>query len=1234
MIKLTLPAGYASSSGTNASQSGPYEPALDPDNNIDNDDNGTQADPTLPAVATLPVFLDPGDPGANGLNIIDATTGITTDPTVDLGIYEVHSLGNIVWYDTDNDALRTASDTGIDSVLMELWQVDPQTLAETLIDTDSTQNGGFYCFTYLAPYYNYRVVIPQANFTAELEGYYSSSTTKDAGTGFVEPAAPNPDNDQDNDDNGTTLTTAGNNFFDGAVQSGVLTLGDTEPTGEDATNRPDCYDPALDENSNLTLDFGFYKAKMGNLVFDDKNNDGLYGAGDEPLDSAEVRLYAADGTTQIPVGADGIWGSGDDGFAPILTDSTGIYRFCDLPEGDYIIKVTPPDDYISSTGINGSATGPYEAAPDPDLVQVDNDDNGTEEDRTTRVITTTVISLDPGTEPAEDPATGTADDPWIDFGLFIPKSVGNMVWHDDDGKWILESTSNDGLYQDSTEAVIQGVAMSVYADADSNGIADTSTPIARDTTDGGGFYLFDYLTCGGYIVKVDAGNFAPGAVLDGFISSTITETDPNNDVDNNDNGLEDPTAYSKFGWNYAANGVCSGTIYLDHDDAPTGESPLDPTDPNGGDGVPEDDNANMTIDFGFVEPGKFGNLVWEDLNKNGLQEGSEPLVADVIVYLYMYNPSDSSWMYMDTDTTDNVGDYRFCYLPPNRQYYVEFEDGSLPTNYIFTARDVGGNVPFPVRDSIDSDAHPVSGLTIPTLISPTEYDTTWDAGIYEPLASIGDFVWFDNDRDGIQDPGEPGVEGVVVYLLNAAGDTVNTDTTDNSGRYFFEGIDPGNYLIVFDLGTIPTDYVVSPKDQGVTDASDSDANPATGRTQLTNLAPDEVDRRWDMGIYLPPASIGDYVWYDYNRDGIQDLPEGGVEDVTVYLIGANGDTLASTQTDATGYYLFDELVPGDYSLDFDLGSLPTDYVVTGQDQGGDDGKDSDADQTTGQTVQTTLDPGEDDPTWDMGIYLPPAALGDYVWYDTNRDGIQDPTELGVPDVIVYLIDPNDSNRVVKIDTTDATGHYFFEGLDPGEYVVFFDDLPPLYVVSPQNQGGNDSLDSDADVATRVTDRIQLDPGETDTTWDMGINIPPASIGDYVWEDVNGNGVQDPGEPGVENVKVYLCDENGVILDSTLTDANGYYLFDQLDPDDYAVRFVLPNGYAFTGQDEGGDDGRDSDANPVTMARLQRPRLIRLRMTPPGMQVSTCLPAWVTTLGLTPTTTVFRMLLNQVSMVLR
>jgi hypothetical protein len=112
------------------------------------------------------------------------------------------------------------------------------------------------------------------------------------------------------------------------------------------------------------------------------------------------------------------------------------------------------------------------------------------------------------------------------------------------------------------------------------------------------------------------------------------------------------------------------------------------------------------------------------------------------------------------------------------------------------------------------------------------------------------------------------------------------------------------------------------------------------------------------------AAIGDYVWYDVNLDGIQDDGESGVPDVTVNLYDGMGTFVISTTTDINGVYHFTDLAPGDYYLEFEP---PAGYTISPQDQGGDDDKDSDADPNTGQTIITTLDPGEDDLSWDAGL---------------------------------------------------------------------------------------------------------------------------------------------------------------------------------------------------------------------------------------------------------------------------
>jgi hypothetical protein len=92
----------------------------------------------------------------------------------------------------------------------------------------------------------------------------------------------------------------------------------------------------------------------------------------------------------------------------------------------------------------------------------------------------------------------------------------------------------------------------------------------------------------------------------------------------------------------------------------------------------------------------------------------------------------------------------------------------------------------------------------------------------------------------------------------------------------------------------------------------------------------------------------------------------------------------------------------------------------------------------------------------------------------------------------------------------------------------------------------------------------------------------ASIGDRVWLDQNENGIQDVGEAGFPNVTVNLYDCAEQFIATMVTDGNGFYLFQGLEPEvSYFVEFILPTGYDFTLPDQGLDDAFDSDANPVT-----------------------------------------------------
>ena len=135
-----------------------------------------------------------------------------------------------------------------------------------------------------------------------------------------------------------------------------------------------------------------------------------------------------------------------------------------------------------------------------------------------------------------------------------------------------------------------------------------------------------------------------------------------------------------------------------------------------------------------------------------------------------------------------------------------------------------------------------------------------------------------------------------------------------------------------------------------------------------------------------------------------------------------------------------------------------------------------------------------------------------------------------------------------------------------------------------NGNANDGVDSDATPLTGTpnvgtTAPFAVTPGAVVNDITAGL-WSPITLGDRVWEDLDHDGVQDAGEPGIPGVTVTLQTPTGTI--TTVTDANGNYTFTNLISGTYAVTFTAPSGYAGTLANVGAD-GTDSDANPLTGA---------------------------------------------------
>ena len=363
----------------------------------------------------------------------------------------------------------------------------------------------------------------------------------------------------------------------------------------------------------------------------------------------------------------------------------------------------------------------------------------------------------------------------------------------------------------------------------------------------------------------------------------------------------------------------------------------------------------------------------------------------------------------------------------------------------------------------------------------------------------------------------------------------------------------------------------------------SKPDPTTGFTSGLELSSGEYDPTIDAGFY-EPSSIGDFVWEDINANGLQEAGEPGIPNVGVELLASiNGGTtvLTSTVTDANGLYLFDGLPLGIYRVRF--AEIPG-WRVTLKFQGVSGDNDSDPDPDTRTTDDITIAVPIDRLDIDAGYYEP-AEIGDYTWTDTNGNGIQDTGEPPLPGVTVVLEHPDGTPVVIDPISAAATvvtaadGSYHFTGLTPGDYQVRF-TAPAPFSTTLQHVG-DPALDSDPDRVTGITQIVTVISGEANETIDAGY-FRTAELGSYVWMDINIDGIRDDGEPPVQDVTVNLYREgDSAVLRTTTTDIDGYFLFTDLAPGRYRLRFDAPTGLAFTWRDATTDPMANSDVNPVT-----------------------------------------------------
>jgi len=519
----------------------------------------------------------------------------------------------------------------------------------------------------------------------------------------------------------------------------------------------------------------------------------------------------------------------------------------------------------------------------------------------------------------------------------------------------------------------------------------------------------------------------------------------------------------------------------------------------------------LDADFCFLTPGEIGDTVYCDRDDDGVQDPGEPGIPGVLVTLQCAGPDDvlgTSDDLFDSQVTDGNGMYLFTEVLPNH-CIVSVDPTTVPPD-----KEEG-----------------MCPLDIPVDLHPGDSILDADFCFRDVPGEIGDTVWCDEDDDGALDPGEPGIPGVTVNLtcagpdgmLGTADDFTDSQTTDASGSYLFTDVPPGLCIVEVDPATTPADKI--PGMCPLVVSVDLQAGQSFLDADFCFVTP-------------PPGAIGDTVWCDEDGDGVQDAGEPGIPGVTILLVCAGEDGLFGTAddyidaqvTNAFGMYLFENVPPGECVVTVDTNSIPADKEVG----------------VCPVTVDVTVLSGEMFLDADFCFQNVPAEIGDTVFCDENDDGVQGPDEPGIAGVTVNLVCAGPDGQLGTADdlvdsqVTGADGTYLFTDIPTPDTCVVSVDPTTVAGKIP----GLCPLDFEVD----------LEPADTFLDADFCF-VEPAELGDFVWCDLDDDGVLDPGEPGLPGVVVNLTcagpdrilgNADDVMLSMT-TDMSGFYLFTDLPP---------------------------------------------------------------------------------------
>jgi len=777
-------------------------------------------------------------------------------------------------------------------------------------------------------------------------------------------------------------------------------------------------------------------------VFEDLNGNNVRENGETPLGGVTLELFALGGNGQYATTG-----------LTTTTAADGSYTFHVPGPGTYRVVESQPAGYLSV----GAKVGTV---------------NNVVRGSVTSVDVLSGISL-----------AGSEDSVDNDFAEYRPGSISGQVRADLDG---------DCLY-DPGEPLLSGITISLY---------DGQNQLLKTTITGSdGRYTFDGLTPGTYrVVEGPVSGYFDGDDHVGTAGGTLVDPDTITaiglgsnvqatgydfcelppasisgrvHVDFNGDCIVDPgepllagvtmnlydgsnklvaTTTTDVEGRYKFDNLRAGTYrvvegatpsYFDHD-ADVGSLGGTAVDANTIDQIVTT-YGDVGTDYDFCElpPASISGRVHAEYNGDCIVDPGEPLLAGVTISLY-----DADNKLVQTTTTDADGRYTFSMLTAGTYRVVEG-----PAAGYFDGRSHVGSL-----GGMEVDANTVDQIVA------SYGDVGIDYDFCEAVpASLSGHIYVDMNEDLTFNTGDTRLGGVTVYLLDAAGQTVKTATTDDQGFYSFTNLQPGDYQVR--RGSV-SGYLDGPDLPGSLGGSILDTVTLGDIALGTNAAGTDYDF-----TLIPTAELSGYVYADDNGNGVFDTGEAPIAGVTLTLLDAQGQaTGITTTTDATGFYRFAGLNRDNYGVaETQPQGYLQGYVSVGSAGGA---ADQTADKITGaQLADTRI--GEQ---YNFGEVLP-ATISGYVFQDGDviklsataavpdpesvRTGVLKSGDTRLQGVKLELADGSgrpleDEHGDPIIAVTDENGYYEFKNLYPGSYTVI-EYQPDNYLDGIDTAGSNGGI---------------------------------------------------------------------------------------------------------------------------------------------------------------------------------